>query len=369
MAGRTRQGVRAGLSTTLALGTGLLTNVYTQNWAWPTGAGLAAFAVGWIALEVFWQPSAADVTAVPRQLPAGPPDLVGRDADLATLDRMTATSAVCVIVGTAGIGKTALAVHWARRAAGRFPGGQVYINLRGFDPASAALTAEAVHAALASLGLPPESLPDGLDARAALFRSATAQRRVLVLLDNARDATQVRPLIPGSPGSLALVTSRNRLDGLAAVDAAPTHIVRLLTAEDGRRLLARRLGPAWAAADPPAVDEIVRRAQGLPLALAIVAAQAAARPALTPAALGEQLRLATLGGDEPVGDLYAVLSWSYRALSPAAAQLPAAEPAPGADRDGRGVQCALGRRSPPCPGGADPRAPAPGDGRRPVHLP
>jgi tetratricopeptide (TPR) repeat protein len=118
-----------------------------------------------------------------------------------------------------------------------------------------------------------------------------------------------------------LVTSRYRLDSLAAVDAAPTLTVRLLPADDARRLLARRLGPAWLAADRPAAEGIIRRCQGLPLALAIVAAQAAARPSLTRAALGEQLRLATLVGDEPVGDLRAVLSWSYHALSPGAARL------------------------------------------------
>lgn len=117
------------------------------------------------------------------------------------------------------------------------------------------------------------------------------------------------------------MTSRDRLTGLATVEAAPTLDVGLLPATDGRGLLASRLGPARLAADPSAADEIVRRCQGLPLALAIVAAQAAARPALTPAALAEQLRLATLGGDEPAGDLRAVLSWSYQALTPTAARL------------------------------------------------
>lgn len=202
-----RRGLRAGVSTALALCTGLLTNVITQGWTWPATAALVMFGAGWIALEVFWRPEVPtpDGSPVPRQLPACTPDLIGRDAELADLDRIAATATVCVIVGTAGVGKTTLAVCWARRAADRFPDGQLYINLRGFEPSAAPLVpAEAVNGALASLGVPPERLPDGLDARAALFRSMIADRRLIVFLDNARDATQVRPLIPGSRGSLAL---------------------------------------------------------------------------------------------------------------------------------------------------------------------
>jgi hypothetical protein len=217
MAGRMRRGWRAGLSTALALCTGLLANVFTRDWAWPAAAALAVFGIGWVALEMLWRPvePASNGSAVLRQMPACALDLVGREAEFAALDRMTAGASVCVIVGTAGVGKTSLAVHWARRIAGRFPGGELYINLRGFDPAAAALTpAQAVNTALASLGLPAEGLPDGLDARAALFRTMAAQRRLLVLLDNASEAAQVRPLIPGLPGSLALVTSRYRLGSL-----------------------------------------------------------------------------------------------------------------------------------------------------------
>src|SRR5947199_1283010 len=262
MAGRTRRGLRAGVSTALALCTGLLTNVIIQDWAWPAAAGLTVFGAGWIALEIFWRPEvpALDGLKVPRQLPACTPDLIGRGVELAHLDRITANASVCAIVGTAGVGKTTLAVHWARRAANRFPDGQLYVNLRGFDPGSTPLTpVQAVNNALASLQVPPERLPDGLDARAALFRSMTADRRLLLLLDNARDATQVRPLVPGSHGSLALVTSRYRLSSLVAVGAAPTPNVRLLSADDGRRVLAQRLGPAWLAVDPPTIDEIALR--------------------------------------------------------------------------------------------------------------
>ncbi|WP_186316105.1 tetratricopeptide repeat protein [Catellatospora sichuanensis] len=312
------------MSTTLALSTGLLTNVVTQGWAWPAFAGLLVFGTGWIVLETLWRPEATlpNIAPVPRQLPACPPDLIGRDGELARLDRMPASGTACVLAGTAGVGKTTLAVYWGHRAAGRFPGGQLYLNLRGFDPTAPPLTpAEAVDAALAALGTAPEDLPDGLDARTALLRTIAAQRRVLIVADNARDAAQVRPLVPGARGSFLIVTSRHQLSGLTAVEAAPILTMGLLNADEGRRLLARRLGPSWLTADRSAVDGIVRGCQGLPLALAIVAAKAAARPALSPSALAEDLRLATLRGDEPATDLRAVLSWSYRALSPAAARL------------------------------------------------
>lgn len=157
-----RQGLRAGVTTVLALGTGLLTNLVTADWAWPVLAALVAFGAAWVALELFWHPDAPppDGSPAPRQLPAGTPDLVGRSAELARLDRITARATVCTIVGTAGVGKTTLAVHWARRASDRFPGGQVYVNLRGFESASAPLTpAEALNGVLASLGVAPDRLP------------------------------------------------------------------------------------------------------------------------------------------------------------------------------------------------------------------
>src|SRR5690242_19808967 len=162
VAGRIRRGLRAGVSTALALCTGLLTNVITQGWAWPAAAGLVVFGAGWVALEVFWrlEVPTPDGVAVPRQLPAGTPDVIGRGAELAELDRVSARATVCVILGTAGVGKTTLAVCWAHRVADRFPDGQLYINLRGFEPSAAPLLpAEAVNSALASLGLPPERLP------------------------------------------------------------------------------------------------------------------------------------------------------------------------------------------------------------------
>src|SRR5262249_5743225 len=153
--------------------------------------------------------------------------------------------------GTAGIGKTALAVCWAHRVADRFPDGQLYVNLRGFDPAGPPMApAEAVRGFLDAFEVPAERVPVGLEAQASLYRSILAGRRVLVVLDNARDAAQVRPLLPGSPGCVVLVTSRTRLTSLVAVEGARPLTVGLLSVAEARDLLARRLGPDRVAAEP-----------------------------------------------------------------------------------------------------------------------
>ncbi|TML22344.1 MAG: SARP family transcriptional regulator, partial [Actinobacteria bacterium] len=161
----------------------------------------------------------------PAQLPPDLPGFAGRTGQLEHLDRLLAgrTSAVVIsaITGTAGVGKTSLAIHWAHRVRDRFPDGQLYLNLRGFDPAGSAVTpAEAVRGILDALGVAPQRIPDGLDAQVGLYRSLLSGKRLLILLDNARDPEQVRPLLPGSPGCLAVVTSRNRLTGLVAIDGA-----------------------------------------------------------------------------------------------------------------------------------------------------
>ena len=279
---------------------------------------------------------------VPRALPAPTPHFIGRENERRMLTQLIkahvdpgGSVAVVVIGGTAGVGKTALAVHWAHRVADRFPDGQLYVNLRGFDPAGAVMDpAEAVRGFLDALRVPPQRIPAGLDAQAALYRSLLAGRRMLVVLDNARDTDQVRPLLPGAPG----------LPG-AGHQPQPAH-------RPGRR---RRRPPAhprpahrrprrascWpagsardrVAAEPEAVEEIVTRCARLPLALAIVAARAATHPQLPLADLAGELRdarrrLDALAAGDPATDVRAVFSWSYRALHPGrGTAVPAARPA------------------------------------------
>ncbi|GIJ62606.1 AfsR/SARP family transcriptional regulator [Virgisporangium aurantiacum] len=268
---------------------------------------------------------AADGTAgrpVPRQLPAPPAVFTGREAALSRLDGLT--SGAAVVSGCAGVGKSALAVYWAHRVAARFPDGQLYVNLRGFDPDGAvAAPAEVVRGFLDALGVSARRLPIDLAAQTALFRSLLAGRRVLVVLDNARDAAQVRPLLPGSPGCLTVVTSRNQLGGLVVVDHAEPVPLDLFTDAEARAFLTRRLGAGRIAGEPTAVAEIVRRCGRLPLALAVVAARAAAHPGFRLADVAAELGggLDSFDGGDPHADVRAVFSWSYRALSPAGARL------------------------------------------------
>ena len=268
---------------------------------------------------------------VPRQLPAPPVAFTGRAVELARLDALREpgpdASATAVVSGSAGVGKSSLALHWAHRTAGRFPDGQLYVNLRGFDPDGAVVgPAEAVRGFLDALGVPSRRVPIGLAAQTALYRSLVAGRRVLVILDNARDAAQVRHLLPGCTTCATVVTSRNQLTGLVAVDGARAVPLDLFAAADARAFLTRRLGPARVAGESAAVDEIVARCARLPLALAVVAARAAAHPDFPLAGLAAELRAAggsldPFDGGEPAADVRAVFSWSYDALGPAAARL------------------------------------------------
>jgi len=258
----------------------------------------------------------------------------GREDELAYLDSTFADGAaqstaviICAVTGTAGVGKTALAVHWAHRNHARFPDGQLYVNLCGFDPAGPALDpAEVIRRFLDAFGVPPDRIPTGLDARAALYRSLLRNRRMLLVLDNARDAEQVRPLLPGAPSCLVIVTSRNQLTSLVATQGAHPLSVDLLTTADARDLLVLRLGFERLAADPSAVGEIIHRCARLPLALAIVASRAATHPGFALGALAEELRavsrsLDALGGPDNATDMRTVFSWSYDALSATAATL------------------------------------------------
>lgn len=262
------------------------------------------------------------LTVVPRQLPTRPPVFVGRAAELRALDAVG--SGVVVIGGPGGFGKTSLAVRWAFDNAGRFPGGQLYVNLRGFDQAAAPLPpAVVLRGFLDALGVLPERVPDDLESRSAMFRDLLADRRVLVVLDNARDEEQVRPLLPGGHESLVIVTSRNRMTGLVASEQARPLTMPVLTDAEAVALLSHRLDPSRLA-DTEAVTELVRCTGGLPLALAVVAARALARPAFPLRALVGELRderLDALDAGDPAASVRAVFSWSYHALSDEAAAL------------------------------------------------
>src|SRR5262249_50846523 len=220
-----------------------------------------------------------------------------------------------------------LAVYWAHQVADRFPDGQLYVNLRGFDPSGQVMApAEAVRRFLDALQVPPERIPVELDAQAALYRSEIAGKRMLVVLDNARDTAQVRPLLPGTPTCLVLVTSRNQLTGLIAADGAHPITLDLLTDDEARQLLAQRLGAEQVAAEPATVGELITRCARLPLALALVAARAALSPHAGLPLLAEQLRDSEhrwqmLASDDPTTDVQTVFSWSYQALTPDAARL------------------------------------------------
>ncbi|HEU5333534.1 MAG TPA: BTAD domain-containing putative transcriptional regulator [Actinocrinis sp.] len=271
---------------------------------------------------------------VPRQLPTSAGHFAGRSAELAELTalldrigRSGGTAVISAIDGTAGIGKTALALHWGHRNLGSFPDGQLHVNLRGFGPEARPVTpAEAVRGFLDALAVPADRIPLGLDAQAALYRSLLADRRMLVVLDNASDADQIRPLLPAGPTCLALVTSRNPLTGLITSEGAWPVTLNLPTADEAREMLAARLGARRVAAEDKSVSALIELCARLPLALSIAAARAAVDPELTLADLVAQLedargRLDALDVGDVATDPRAVFSWSYRRLSAPAARL------------------------------------------------
>jgi DNA-binding SARP family transcriptional activator/tetratricopeptide (TPR) repeat protein len=271
--------------------------------------------------------SAPPTAEVPAQLPVGVPGFAGRAEELDQLNALTlatetrAVVPIVALLGTAGVGKTALALHWGHRIAADFPDGQLYVNLRGFDAdANAMDPAEAVRGFLDSFGVPPQRVPATLATQAGLYRSIVANRRVLVVLDNARDAEQVRPLLPGAPGCLALVTSRNQLLSLVSAEGAQPITLELLAPPEARQLLAGRLGSERLVAEPAAVDDIIEYCARLPLALAIVAARAATHRTFSLGAFAGELRRGRLDGLSGP-DVRAVFSWSYDALGPDAARL------------------------------------------------
>lgn len=274
---------------------------------------------------------------VPRQLPPDVAAFVNRTRELRDLDaRLPPTAAVegrlqagpvSTIAGAPGVGKTALAVHWAHRVRAAFPDGELYVDLRGYDPRARLTAEQALSGFLHALNVPPARIPVELEARAALFRSLLATRRILVVLDNAAAADQVRHLVPGAGRCFVLVTSRSRLSGLVARDGASRMTLAHLTPGGSLRLLGETLGVARLQGEPEAARKLTDLCDRLPLALRIVAERAVTHPHQQLADFvdelsDEQERLDGLALDEDeLSAVRSVFSWSYRALAPAAARM------------------------------------------------
>ncbi|WP_405937668.1 tetratricopeptide repeat protein [Streptomyces sp. NBC_00726] len=223
-------------------------------------------------------------------LPRAPRGFHGRGAELTALSRAAAGEApVCLVTGPAGVGKTALALHWARRTPAAFPDGRLFADLRGFGDTGEPTPLEVLREFLLALGVAPRRVPESVAGAAALFRSLTDRLSLLVVLDNARDSAQVRPLLPGGADCVTLVTSRHRLDGLIASDAAVPVPVDILEPTDGTALLAGVLGEERVLAEPVAARRLAELCGGLPLALRVTAARLAGRPQWTLAAMAGEL--------------------------------------------------------------------------------
>jgi tetratricopeptide (TPR) repeat protein len=282
-----------------------------------------------------------DPQVVPRQLPADISAFVNRRAEFRRLTRLTITptarhtagsrrtpTAVVVITGSAGVGKTALALHWSHHIRDQFPDGELYANLRGFDDGPAVTAEVVLDRFLRDLGVDPPSIPVDPDGRAGLFRSLIADRRVLILLDNVADIGQVRPLIPGRSGPFVVITSRNQLAGLAIRDGA--HRIRLdILQESDAIALVRQVTRSGGRRDTPAdLTELAQLCARLPLALRVAAEHAVSRPAMQLTELIADLRDDSLlwdalsVGEGPHGDgVRAVFAWSYRDLPEEAARM------------------------------------------------
>lgn len=260
----------------------------------------------------------------PAQLPMAPGSYVGRTGALAELDRHLHDTegrgpSLVAIVGPAGLGKTALATRWAHQIAARFPDGQLYLDLHGYSPSPAVSRWQALASLLRSLGATPDQIPPYEEEAANLYRTFLANRRVLVVLDNAASAAQVRPLLPAGNGSMALITSRDRLTGLVVEHGAHRLTLDRLAPAESRRLIAAVLG-ARVTAEPEAVDRLCELCDHWPLALRIAAANLHDNPYSTIAGFNEQvsagpLRTLRLTCDDHAGVKLA-FDLSYRACRP-----------------------------------------------------
>ncbi|MFD3945168.1 BTAD domain-containing putative transcriptional regulator [Streptomyces sp. NPDC058579] len=256
----------------------------------------------------------------PAQLPRTPGGFIGRTDEFRSVDRALApdSSGVALVVGQAGVGKTSLALRWAHSHAGDYPDGQLFADLHGFDGSTPVEPSVVISGFLSALGVPQDLIPDDPAAAQALYRSMLAQRRLLILLDDARESAQVRPLLTGGGGSATIVTSRLRLDGLLALDGAALVPVGVLDEEEGLALLRVALRDDRIEREPEAARELVRLCSGLPLALRITAARLAAHPWWSLASVADELgdeqqRLAALAIED--ADITAALTLSVRALS------------------------------------------------------
>ena len=271
------------------------------------------------------EPPAARVRRSPdvvAMLPPDVPDFVGRDDELSRLEEILSPGedrGVVVVSGTAGVGKTALAVHWARRAIGRFPDGQLYVDLAGYSARAPVRPIEALARFLRALGV--EQVPSEVAEATGMLRTRLSDRRMIMVLDNARGADQVRPLLPGDHHCVTLVTSRERLSGLVSRDGATRLPLDVLTPVEAGALLTRLLGNRVTSAEPDATAELAQACAYLPLALRITAANLADRPGHSVAAHlaalrdGDRLDMFAVEGDEE----YAVrtaFDHSYAGLDP-----------------------------------------------------
>ncbi|WP_228647424.1 tetratricopeptide repeat protein [Microtetraspora sp. AC03309] len=272
---------------------------------------------------------------VPRQLPSGVRGFVNRVGELERLRKvlipdgdLLRSVGACVIAGTAGVGKTALALHWAHQIRERFPDGQLYVNLRGYDPGPPITPNEVLDRFLRALDLPAGAIPPDLEARAALYRSLLAGRRILIVLDNAMSAAQVRPLLPGTDTCLVIVTSRSRLSGLVVRDGAHRVTVDMLPEPEALDLIRQVIADYRGEDDAAQLAELARLCARLPLALRIAAERAASRPWMPLGDLIQDLRdesalwdaLTAESGDE-ADAVRTVFAWSYRALPEPVARL------------------------------------------------
>jgi tetratricopeptide (TPR) repeat protein len=272
---------------------------------------------------------------VPQLLPPDITHFTGRDAELGKLDALlnldTAAQPAAVVIsaiaGTAGMGKTALAIRWAHKARDHFPDGQLYVNLRGYDPGPLVAPEHALDGFLRAMNVAGENVPHGLDAMAGYYRSLLAGRRMLVVLDNAATPEQIRPLLPAAHTCMVLVTSRSRLSGLIARDGAHRITLDLLSPAEAISLLRSLIGPVRAGHEPGATAELARRCAYLPLALRIAAERVDARPQVRIADLVNDLSIEQncldilSTDDDETTAVRTVFSWSYRGLTPPAARV------------------------------------------------